>query len=1047
MILPRDIELRFPHIHSVHASAGSGKTYLLSARFVQFLLSPHINAELRNTLAITFTNEATAQMKKRIINTLKKMALTPNAPDVQPIIEIISVNRQKLPKRARDKVFEILKDYSEFQVRTIDSFINSIAKSTSFELGLTSEFEIETDRDAYYQLAIDRLMEKAATDTAVRSTFMEFIQGKLTKEGGWDIGSEILKHTSKLLNQEAATGRTYHFTAGEVHNDLLKRLRGLVSEFLKQVEPYKDWFKKNAIKGFRKFVEGNDSFPQSSYFYKNSIREVVKNEAGELPPSIHDLYDEIRETAEMTAFAHAASSFHYYNKFLQLLRGEVEVLKRKNRIIFMDDINLTVRKLLADMEVPEVFFKLGERIAHFLIDEFQDTSLLQWNNLKMLIENALSEGGSLFVVGDQKQMIYRFRGSEIGIMDRVIDRSTFPSVESEAFRIFRTNYNWRSRENIVEFNNEVFSPQNLRNSLGKSDLHIEEIVSIYEDGQQDIPPSLKELRAGGFVNVIPLELDREDDHEEALKNEFMKVIGEVTGRRPLSDIVVLVRKHDEGERISGWLLEAGIPVISARSLDIRNNRLINNLIGFLKFLNMPIDNVSFSAAITGPAFLAASGLDAEALVKWLRSAKEGDRPYYRLFREDYPEVWSELIEPFFRLVGYLSTYDLLRQTIAEWRITENFPWANAFLAHLLETVHRLEEQGRGDLSSLIELIDSGSDGIFSVSFPQEFNGVRIMTMHAAKGLEFPVVIIPFVGSSKNKKDDKRPIEYRDGDQLKLLNVLKAHARAKNLKEIYEREQTHKLIDELNLLYVACTRAVDELHIIVSYEMEKNGSVKVGIARLFLGETPHPIQKGAPLRRAAASARAMEHLNINTRGIEAWQKRFVRQKISISDIKHDRIKAIKRGDLVHGALARIRWLPDSEDEINSAISKALETEIKLRGWKSFLSEIKDISEQVTYALIDSGAIRWFRDAGGDTVATEYEVVDRWGKTFRLDRIVFRKNLIEIVEFKTGEEYTDEHITQVKRYENLIRSIYPQKRVKSYLFYIDESVVRELPESLI
>ncbi len=1047
MILPRDIELRFPHIHSVHASAGSGKTYLLSARFVQFLLSPHINAELRNTLAITFTNEATAQMKKRIINTLKKMALTPNDPDVQPIIEIISVNRKELPKRARDKVFEILKGYSEFQVRTIDSFINSIAKSTSFELGLTSEFEIETDRDAYYQLAIDRLMEKAATDTAVRSTFMEFIQGKLTNEGGWDIGSEILKHTSKLLNQEAATGRTYHFTAGEVHNDLLKRLRGLVSEFLEQVEPYKDWFDKRAIKGFRKFVEGNDSFPESSYFYKNSVREVVKKEAGELPPNIHDLYDEIRETAEMTAFAHAASSFHYYNKFLKLLRGEVEVLKRKNRIIFMDDINLTVRKLLADMEVPEVFFKLGERIAHFLIDEFQDTSLLQWDNLKLLIENALSEGGSLFVVGDQKQMIYRFRGSEIGIMDRVIDRSTFPSVESEAFRIFRTNYNWRSRENIVEFNNEVFSPQNLRNSLGKPDLHIEEIVSIYENGQQDIPPSLKELKAGGFVNVIPLELDQEDDHEEALKNEFMRVIGEVTGRRPLSDIVVLVRKHDEGERISGWLLEAGIPVISARSLDIRNNRIINNLIGFLKFLNMPIDNVSFSAAITGPAFLAASGLDAEALVKWLRLAKEGDRPYYRLFREDYPEVWSELIEPFFRLVGYLSTYDLLRQTIAEWRITENFPWANAFLAHLLETVHRLEEQGRGDLSSLIELIDSGSDGIFSVRFPQEFDGVRIMTMHAAKGLEFPVVIIPFVGSSKNKRDDKRPIEYRDGDKLKLLKILKGHAKAERLKEIYEREETHKLIDELNLLYVACTRAVDELHIIVSYEMEKNGSVKDGIARLFLGETPRPIQKGAPLRRAAAPARAVEHLNINTRGIEAWQKRFVRQKISISDIKHDRIKAIKRGDLVHGALARIRWLSDSEDEINSAISKALETEIKLRGWKLFLSEIKDIAEQVTYALIDSGAIRWFRDAGGDTVATEYEVVDRWGKTFRLDRIVFRKNLIEIVEFKTGEEYTDEHITQVKRYENLIRSIYPQKRVRSYLFYIDESVVRELPESLI
>ncbi len=1041
MILPRDDELKFPHVFGVRASAGSGKTFLLSARFIQFILSPKIRANLSNTLAITFTNEATTQMKKRILNALKKIALSPNSPDVKPIMELITAEKHEISSMAREKVSDILEHYSEFQVRTIDSFINSIAKATAFELGIASEFEVESDRNSYYQLALDRLIEKVVSDTGIRKAFMEFLRSEIIKKGTWDINSELLNAVVQLLNKEAATGKTYDFLSPQAYEETVREAKSLVSLFLSRLSPYESDFKKNAIKGLRQFIERE--IPHSSKFLlKNSVNELLKK-GRDVPPELARLYDEITEKIEQSLFALAAKEFYYHKKFLELIREEVERLKLKNRVIFFDDINLSIKRLLQKMEIPEIFFKLGERIDHFLIDEFQDTNLLQWENLRLLIENALSEGGSLFIVGDRKQMIYRFRGSEPEIFERVISNNEFPSVPPENLRVFDTNYNWRSRKNIVEFNNKVFSPQNISRAIKDPNIDVEKIVKIYAESSQDVPPSVLANRAGGFVSIVPHEIEDGVPPGESVREQFMEIIKEVARRRPYSDIVVLVRKHQEGQRISSWLIDRGIPVISARSLDIRKDPIINNLIAFLKFLNMPIDNISFIATITGPAFLRASGLNGRAVLNWLQEIGENgsQSPYYRQFQAQFPTAWANFIEPFFRLVGFLPAYDLVREIILRWNLYENFKEHDASLTHLLEIIHSLEEKGQSDLSYLIELADSENIETFSLRFPQRFEGVRVMTMHAVKGLEFPVVIIPFIGlTAAGGKKEAPVIEYQDKSSLRLLKIKKDYIKGDSrVKEIYQKELTNRFIDELNLLYVACTRAIDELHIILNYR-NKGESADRELVRLFVGDEIRAYSLGQPISSKITSYGPIEYLQSGFKHAGAWEGKLVRQKINLSDILHERGRAIKRGELVHGALARISWLPENQNEIQQIILKNLKIEVQKRGWLKFMDKLEDIAEQVTYALLDSRALRWFMPEGkNDIVFTEYEIVDRWGNTHRPDRIVLREKLVEIIEFKTGEKYADEHIRQVKTYAELVKSLYPDRPIRSFLFYIDESWV--------
>lgn len=971
---------------------------------------------------------------------LKKVALLPNDTDSLYIQGIVELEPDRLSTAAAEAVKYLIEHYSRFQVRTIDSFVNSIAKAASFEIGIAPEFDVETDRGSYLKLALDRLIDRLPSDRRLTGAFIDFVEQDLADGESWHVSSPILSTASNLLDKEASTGRIYEFLSVEELNRKIDELRRLTSKLVDYMKAHPDDFNKNALKALKNFADGNAPIPGSVYFFKPSVDDLIKKNHGPAPDEIRRLYNRIRETAEDVLYIHASARLFHRKKLLDVLREELQALKQRNRVIFVEDINLSVRRLLMDMEIPEIFFKIGETIDHFLIDEFQDTSILQWENLFLLIENALARGGSLFVVGDQKQMIYRFRGSEPGIFSMVFE--SFANVPDEDKRVFDTTYNWRSRKAIVEFNNRIYSIQNILSAFDTVEMDESLIASTYRFNEQEVPEPLSRKHEGGFVQVRPVKTK----NREEVKDEFMNLMAELLERHPASRIAVLVRKHDDGELISSWLMDAGIPVISARTLDIRTNPSINNLIAFLKFLNMPIDDVSFAATITGPAFLRAAGLTREHIIEWLERQRDNDAPLYRAFREEFNPIWQEFIEPFFKSVGYLPTYDLTREIVFSWRLFEDNAVEGAVF-HLLELIHRLEERGEGDLSSFLNFLESDNPEPFSIRFPEEFEGVRIMTVHASKGLEFPVVVIPFVGLSSGKNRGTF-VEDIDEDRLRLLKIdSKSATKGSRLAELYIAEKTKSKIDELNLLYVATTRAIDELHIIVGYSLNENGRVNEPFARLLLGESPAPIVIGEPVRHGETGRNAPRYYEWRPESGIAWHNSLVRQQINLQDILHGRLYAIRRGELVHGALARIKWLPESESEIASAIKAAVQDEIRARNWFEFSDEISNIVEQVTYALLDSGAIRWFRREGNDMAFAEYEIVDRTGRAHRIDRLVIRGGNVEVIEFKTGEEYTHEHLTQVITYLRLVRALFPNKNVTGHIFYIDESHIIDADSQLL
>ncbi len=1045
MSLQKDTELSFPHIHVIRASAGSGKTYLLAARYVQFLLSSVIDADISSMLAITFTNEATAQMKTRILTLLKKVALTPDDDDAVFVANLVNLPRNELSRAAMEQVDRVIEDYSRFHVRTIDSFVNSIARTASFELGFSPDFEVEASSEAYLKLSLDRMIDRLPEDKVVTEAFLNFIREDLAQKESWHAANSVLETISTLLSQEAATGKNYEFVHPDQLSMLVDEARKLAKALLEVIEPQKDEFNKNAVKALKKVANGGDNFT-SAYLFKSSIEELAKKNNSGVPPEAYKLYESMKEVLHRLLFLRAASALYHRKNLLDLFRIEIEALKRRNRVIFFEDINLKVRQLIEELNVPEIFFRLGERFRHYLIDEFQDTSLIQWDNLKPLIENALSQGGSLFVVGDQKQMIYRFRGSDPRILERVAFE--FPSA-SDSVELFDTVYNWRSRKAIVDFVNEVFSPDNIRNAFGDKETDVEMLTEVYSGGRQEIPEKLGDSRDGGLVHIVPVpgpHKGKKEEFNEKVRERFMAIVADVFTRYSAPDVVVLVRKHSEGEVVAGWLMEKNIPVISKRLVDIRENPVINNIIAFLRFLNMPIDDVSFAATITGPGFLKAAGMSESDVFRWLESVHESDVPLYRSFRETYPELWEKLIDPFFKRAGYLPTYELTRSILSAWDVLSANEGLDGAVAHLLKLLHGLEERGEGDLASFLKLVDSGNEEVFSAEFPESFEGIRIMTMHAAKGLEFPVVIAPFIGASNSSKGRGEPVEYDSGEWLHLLKLSSSYAKLDTLVgELYRRNRTQSILDELNLLYVTATRAKDELHIIVAYQQSEKGELRPPISRLLLGDSPAERVIGTVSAGEKEPAPSQRYLSWELRPTDGWSESFVRREIHLADITHGRLQAIMRGDLVHGALARITWLPASEELINQRVRRALKDEVIARAWLSFEPEIDDIAEQITYALMDSGAIRWFTESDDAEVFTEYEIVDAGGRTFRIDRLVLREAVVEVIEFKTGEEYTEEHLQQLSTYHSLIRRLYPSRKVESYLFYIDESHIMKLGDA--
>lgn len=816
---------QFPHVLIVEASAGSGKTYALAKRYTQLLINPYLKPEeipLNTILAITFTNKAVGEMKERILEFLKKIALDKFSKHKEKadILSSLGVKEELARKKAYRIMDELIRNYNFFQVQTIDSFINAILSGCAFKLNLSANFRTKEEYDEYLAYSLDKLIDKAAADDDIRALFGDFLRHYLfiEKRTGWFPKQNILGILNSLFSKSNRyAGR---FLPNDIEaKDLLSRKKGILktmAQLAANLPPGVNKIFSNKLSDFLSENEDTFDVDDLSIFFKNKDFPINKGSA--LSKEIEKLWANIRKNIGQLCEAESASLFNYYIDIFNNVLADLKAVSSKDDVLFLEALNKEAAGLFLEgsLTLPELYWRLATRFKHFLIDEFQDTSRLQWENLFMMIQEALSIDGSLFYVGDRKQAIYRFRGGEVSLIDSVKGR--FANLIEQALAV-----NYRSRREIVEFNNRIFSKENIsrflkeKQTLTKSGAQLdvsdkERIAEVFEGSRQ----TAIEDKPGGYVKAEFIDCKLKDERDRLIKDKVLKLIEDLSRRYPFKEIAILARKNDQVELLTSWLLEKNIPVESEKTLNIRQNSYIKELVSFLKFLSSPIDNLSFASFILGDIFAKASGLDAKKMQDFIfRHKPKGDQPayLYREFRLEFPKVWDELVEEFFKSVGFVPLYELIISIFGRFKVMKNFYAYQGFFMRFLELIKEQEEDSP-DISSFLEFFDEAAEDDLYVNVT-ESDSVKITTIHKAKGAEFRAVIVPFTEMNV-RTESPVVISDADRDTLRLMHIKKTYADfSPTLERIYREEYIKSFIDELNGIYVAFTRAIDELYIFVS----------------------------------------------------------------------------------------------------------------------------------------------------------------------------------------------------------------------------------------
>jgi ATP-dependent helicase/nuclease subunit A len=1027
--------LRFPQVLIVEASAGSGKTYALARRYIQLLMhasSTVSEVPLHSILAITFTNKAALEMKERILELLKRIALDVfiHPQEKALLLDALHVDEASARQKAFVIMDALLRNYNFFQVQTIDSFINAILSGCAFKLDLSARFKTEKDYREYLAYSLDKLIDRASSDGQVLKLFSNFLTQYIYIENraGWFPKQYILGIITALFSKSNRYSGGFFLSSATADQVFSKK-----EEILKLFRKLLDRLPAGTHAGFKNslitFLERYDdhfSIDKVSDYFKRE--EPPVNKGNDVPEELRLLWRTIRNSLSGLCELESVFMLNYYVAIFTHVLDDLKQAASKDDILFLEALNKEARNLFDEknLGLPELYYRLATRFKHFLLDEFQDTSRLQWENLFIMIQEALSCGGSLFYVGDKKQAIYRFRGGEVSLIDSQKKRlRDFNLIEESLV----TNY--RSRREIVAFNNMLFSQDNLKRflkaladekkgSLALDEDDIEEITGIFLSSSQD---SLKN-KPGGFVKTMFIEYKSKEERVESLRPVVLDLLSRLTARGvSLQDIAFIVRKNDQVELLTSWLLEENIPVESEKTLNIKANAYIKELVSFLMFLNSPIDNLSFASFILGEIFSRASGISTEQVQDFifkLHSSPSGGAYLYREFKARFPEVWDRLFEDFFKSVGFVPLYELVVSIYRGFAVLDEFSDYQGFFMRFLELIKEVEDK-KPSIQVFLDFFAQASDDDLYVNVAHT-DSIKVLTIHKSKGLEFPVVILPFL--EMNVKAEQEVIVPAP-EGLKLLYLKKRYADfSSSLARIYRNEYVKAFIDELNSIYVATTRPKDELYIFISPQ----GETGTNIAGFLLPE--YDREYGSPCDMK--TSREVQGAQGATREIApAAYKDWIHllKDEFIDEHTLDARAEIFRGDVFHYILSCIGNCAGADKQV--LLSGAL---LKARKRFPALTDVTAYSGVVVALLADKRYERYFNVPEGK-VYQEKEIVDRFGVTRRLDRLVVTAQDAWIIDYKSSPEAREKYNEQMAEYIAVVKDIYPHLKVTGLLIYLD------------
>ncbi|MCX6561934.1 MAG: UvrD-helicase domain-containing protein [Candidatus Aminicenantes bacterium] len=655
-----------PEFVLVKASAGSGKTHALTRRYLRLALAAPDYAEgeesesagLGGILAITFTKNAAGEMKARILDWLKE-AYFGNPKRIAQLREVVPVSAAAFPKLAGRAIERILVEYADFQVETIDGFMASVFKASAVDLGFPPDFEIVLEHAELIDYAFYRHLRNVRAGTPEAADFDAILDYLLLYKGegstyAWNPTPEILeKLTGFYARLTARAGDPVIEDRGCELESVIVRISAAADKLEAAIEG--SGLEKSA-KGHcysrilpairdKRFSDLVGASFKTLPVKKAGGKKAVKNPAAE---AVAGAWLGLEKTVNKYASLYARDFFTPYLRAYRSLAGTLDRVKRTQGVVFLEDMYRQLAGYIREGIVPDIYFRLGERVHHFLIDEFQDTSPMQWLNLRPLVEESLSLGGSLFIVGDTKQAIYGFRDADFRIMrnlEKGDDR--FASVPEP--RVEELPLNYRSGEALVSFVKDRFRdvPEEYREAAELSGLN---------DFHQD--PS-SENKGAGYVEYVLLDKDGgpaaggDDAAHDAdgdadpeadggpEKSRVQDLIRDLRARGyAFSDIAVLTYKNESVAAISSWLNERDIPFVPYSSLDIRGRKVIGEILAMLRFLDSPPDDLSFATVLLGEAFERAAGdvAPAEERRRFLFDSRlAGRSPTYPAFRDRWPE--------------------------------------------------------------------------------------------------------------------------------------------------------------------------------------------------------------------------------------------------------------------------------------------------------------------------------------------------------------------------------------------------------------------------
>ncbi|MEX1238124.1 MAG: UvrD-helicase domain-containing protein [Cyclobacteriaceae bacterium] len=1060
------------------SSAGSGKTRTLAKAYLRLALK-YRNDYFKHILAVTFANKASQEMKDRILEYLNDFARGRQHPLAGELQEELSMDSQTFQQHSQETQSILLHQYDSFSISTIDAFFQKVIRSFVREAGLVGDYRLEVDQDTVLEEVIDNLIDELGDNKELTDWVVEFAKENLENERSWDVRFSLIDFAREIFREEFkeiedVVGKT------TAQNDFFKKLRNKLwavkNGFIAEVsQPARECLKVMESKGwtFDDFKHGRGSgllsfFRDNAYARTVSkckaprprIREeftvpenwpnkkfaapaeMVATAREQFVPRIQIMIAAFEARYKLALSAEVALQNMYVFGLITDISRKLKEYKDENNLMLLADAPKFLNGVIRDSDTPFIYEKVGSFYKNYLIDEFQDTSGLQWQNFQPLIVNSLDQGYQSLVVGDVKQAIYRWRGGDLSLLQEKIIRL----IGEERVDIQELDNNFRSASRIVHFNNALFKTASQILS-GLSGMPFS--TRAYEDVEQKIS-----RKDEGFVEVqfIP-ESHGAGEENGADENQSWKDVA--LGYLPLAleklqesgaalkDIAILVRKNDEGQKIAAWLLQyknspmakanCSYDVVSNESLRIDGAASVNLLLGAMRYLLNAEDAIA----------------RAQLGYEFARLHEPG-RELSEVFTVSNQTIFENNLPPAFTkektALKKLPLIELTETLIGIFKlgvVRGELVYLQAFQDIVLEFGNR----ERNDLGTFLEWWEANKHKK-SIQISGDVNAVQILTIHKSKGLQFKYVILPFCSWALDHENWQSPNLWVSSEEGPFKDAGYLPVKYwKNLEDtffsdFYAAERTKIFLDNLNLLYVAFTRA--ESGLIVYAPAMDNRRAKTTIAALLF----ESIQADERLRRewdqqtltwrsgvwqhvTGPQKNELSSLQLTEYLTAPWRNKLVIRQSGASWFEESpdpKREKIDYGIHMHAVLSRMQYGDEMEAMLTQIVNEGFITPL----------EKGPLEEQLSGLLLHAKVADWFsRDWN---VKTEVPILLPGGEENRIDRLLMKDKRAVVLDFKTGSRKKSDE-KQVQQYMDVLRQMnYPD--VEGYLLYLGENDIVEV-----